>query len=103
MINKKVLALVLFVVVVVGLALVFAYGGNRKTPNNTSSKKQTTSSQTPTNQFDKTQHSTTQPTSLWAVVNKQHALQPRQFTPTDLVFPALPLRVPGNESMQLRK
>jgi len=42
---------------------------------------------TPTPQptvFDKTAYSTSDPTSPWVVVNKQHPLNPVQYTPTDL-------------------
>lgn len=53
--------------------------------------------------FDKTQYSTTDPASIWVVVNKQHPLQPKNYVPSDLVVPTVPLRVPGNESMQLRQ
>ena len=35
--------------------------------------------------FDKTTHSTTDPTSIWVVVNKQHPLQPVNYAPSDLV------------------
>ena len=53
--------------------------------------------------FDKTQYSTTDPVSMWIIVNKQHPLHPIDYTPRDLVVPNIPLRVPGNESMQVRK
>jgi len=53
--------------------------------------------------FNKTTHSLTDPTSIWLIVNKPHALNPIDYRPTDLVTPDVPLRVPGNESMQLRK
>jgi D-alanyl-D-alanine carboxypeptidase len=52
--------------------------------------------------FDKTQLSTTNPSSIWVVVNKQHPLAPKTYAPNDLVTPNVPLRVPGNETMQLR-
>jgi zinc D-Ala-D-Ala carboxypeptidase len=59
----------------------------------------------PSNQtsFDKTKHSLDNPSSLWVVVNKQRPLHPQDFVPNDLVFPKVALRVPGNESMQIRK
>jgi D-alanyl-D-alanine carboxypeptidase len=41
--------------------------------------------------------------SVWVVVNKHRPLIPTSFAPNDLVTPAVPLRVPGNESMQVRK
>jgi D-alanyl-D-alanine carboxypeptidase len=52
--------------------------------------------------FDKTQFSTSDPASIWVVVNKQHALTPINYAPADLREPNVPQRVPGNESMQLR-
>ena len=54
------------------------------------------------NNFDKTQFSKTDPSSIWVVVNKQHALTPGDYVPADLTIPDVPQRVPGNESMQLR-
>jgi D-alanyl-D-alanine carboxypeptidase len=53
--------------------------------------------------FDKTRLSRTDPASLWIVVNKRHQLSPKDYVPADLVFPAVTLRVPGHESMQLRQ
>lgn len=55
-----------------------------------------------TSAFNKTQYSLTDPTSLWVVVNKQRPLNPKNYVPADLVVPTVPLRVPGNESMQVR-
>lgn len=37
-----------------------------------------------TNSFDKTQYSTTDPSSPWVVVNKQHPLDPISYAPSDL-------------------
>jgi D-alanyl-D-alanine carboxypeptidase len=34
--------------------------------------------------FNKSAHSTTDPASIWVVVNKQHPLQPQTYAPTDL-------------------
>lgn len=42
------------------------------------------------------------PQSYQVVVNKTRPLNPVSYTPTDLAFPKVPLRVPGHESMQLR-
>lgn len=53
--------------------------------------------------FNKNQYSLTDPTSIWVIVNKVHPLQPKDYIPADLVIPSLPLRVPGNESMQMRQ
>ena len=52
--------------------------------------------------FNKHQYSLTNPASIWVVVNKQHPLNPINYAPTDLVVPNIPLRVPGNETMQVR-
>jgi len=35
--------------------------------------------------FNKSEFSTTDPASLWVVVNKQHPLQPKDYAPSDLV------------------
>ncbi|HEY0247296.1 MAG TPA: M15 family metallopeptidase [Gryllotalpicola sp.] len=45
---------------------------------------------TSTPAFDKTANSTTDPHSLWVVVNKKHALTPVDYAPTDLVYPPAP-------------
>lgn len=63
-------------------------------PNNSSNTNEPT--------FDKTIFSISDPASRWVVVNKLRPLNPLNYVPTDLVTPNLPLRVPGNESMQLR-
>ncbi len=55
-----------------------------------------------TKRFDTHQYSTTDPASIWVVVNKQHPLSPKDFAPGDLTLPKVPLRAPGDESMQLR-
>jgi D-alanyl-D-alanine carboxypeptidase len=52
--------------------------------------------------FNKSQYSLNDPSSLWVVVNKQRVLTPQSFVPPNLVFADVPLRVPGNESMQIR-
>jgi D-alanyl-D-alanine carboxypeptidase len=52
--------------------------------------------------FNKSANSLTEPTSIWVVVNKARPLTPKNYAPTDLVVPEVPLRVPGNDSMQVR-
>jgi zinc D-Ala-D-Ala carboxypeptidase len=42
--------------------------------------------------FNKAQYSTTDPASIWVVVNKQHQLGPKDYTPKNLVVPDIPLR-----------
>ena len=68
----------------------------------TSSKNSSASKAASNVGFNKQQYSTTEPTSIWVVVNKTHPLAPIDYAPADLVVPSVPLRVPGNESMQLR-
>lgn len=70
-------------------------GNNRSTSAGTRGDKASGS-------FNKNQYSLTDPASIWVVVNKQHPLNPKTYAPTDLVTPNVPLRVPGNETMQLR-
>ena len=53
--------------------------------------------------YNKKQFSTSDPASIWIVVNKQRPLNPTNYVPADLVTPNVPLRVPGNDSMQLRR
>ncbi len=53
--------------------------------------------------FNKNLYSHSDPSSIWVVVNKQNPLNPVTYIPADLVFPTVPLRVPGNETMQLRR
>lgn len=55
-----------------------------------------------TSVYDKNQYSLTNPDSIWIVVNKKRPLSPADYVPSDLTVPNVPLRVPGNESMQLR-
>lgn len=40
--------------------------------------------------FDKSAESTTDPSSLWVVVNKKHLLSPIDYAPSDLVYPDVP-------------
>lgn len=54
--------------------------------------------------FNKKQLSLDDPTSIWIIANKQRPLQPKTFAPTDLVVPAIPLRLGKDaKEMQLRK
>jgi len=49
--------------------------------------------------FDKHRYSTSDPNSIWVVVNKQHSLTPKTHVPTTLVVPNIPLRsnITGDE------
>jgi zinc D-Ala-D-Ala carboxypeptidase len=97
-IKSKLLALVVLGVVV---ATGFSVWQNRPAdPSPTSNTKR--SSQTPAPTFDKTKYSTSQPGSIWWVVNKKRPL-PDDYKPKDLVVPAVPLRLKRTaEQMHLR-
>ncbi|KIA71982.1 carboxypeptidase YodJ [Arthrobacter sp. MWB30] len=47
----------------------------------------------------KTQHSLTDPTSPWVIVNKHRPLNPQDFVPADLVQPAIRLAVSGEAAL----
>lgn len=53
--------------------------------------------------FDKSKYSTSDSSSLWVVVNKKHQLNPKDYVPSNLVFPNVALRNPGDETMKQRK
>ena len=93
---------------IVILILILATGGyfifhKNSVPASQTKKSNTSTTPATSASFNKNQYSLTDPTSIWVVVNKQHPLNPKDYIPPDLVFPNVPLRVPGNESMQLRK
>ncbi len=104
--NHRLIFLAL--IVVVALGVVIAVGHHKpKAAVTKSTAKQTTNTESKstaadTDSFNKKQYSLTDPTSIWVIVNKQHPLNPKDYVPSDLVVPNVPLRVPGNESMQLR-
>jgi zinc D-Ala-D-Ala carboxypeptidase len=88
------------VVVVTGLILLFltaaaviALGQKDTTvktktaPNNSASTATSTSVQ-----FDRQQHSLTDASSIWVIVNKKRPLNPKTFVPANLVVPNVPLR-----------
>lgn len=61
----------------------------------------TTSTAKPAKQagFNKQTYSTTDPSSGWVIVNKQHPLNPKTYVPASLVVPTIPLRgnITGDE------
>ncbi|MDB5169350.1 MAG: hypothetical protein JWO41_706 [Candidatus Saccharibacteria bacterium] len=95
---KKYLVTILIILVVLVGVILFA-SQKATAPSSQASQKSTT---VKTIRFNKSLYSTTDPASLWVVVNKPHGLSPINYAPTDLVTPNVPLRVAGNESMQLR-
>lgn len=58
-----------------------------KTRSNVTTPLEVTPPQSPN--IDKSRYSLTDPTSIWVIVNKQRPLNPRTYTPTDLIVPAV--------------
>jgi len=82
---KKTLTLALLTILVVIGILLFWRGLAEAPSHATSGTLTTTTGSTPkAPSFDKTQYSTTDPSSIWVVVNKQHPLNPTSYAPTDL-------------------
>lgn len=55
-----------------------------------------------TTKFNKRQYSTTDPSSLWVIVNKNRPLSNVQYVPSDLMVPNVKLRLdPAAEQMQI--
>ncbi|HSX29260.1 MAG TPA: M15 family metallopeptidase [Candidatus Saccharimonadales bacterium] len=99
--HKKLWIISIVLVGTIAIILGILFGNKAAAPKADHGATVSQASQSST--FNKTQYSTSDPTSIWVVVNKQHALNPKNYTPANLVFPNVPLRVPGNESMQLRE
>ncbi len=101
--KSKVMIAVALIVVVGSALRVWKTSSAPASPSNNTNSSSTTPPQAEQPAvFDKTTHSTTDPSSLWVVVNKKHPLSPASYAPNDLVIPKVAQRVPGNESMQLR-
>jgi len=63
----------------------------------------TTAQQQHQTNFDKQLYSLSDASSLWVVVNKQRPLNPKTYTPANLVVPNISLRLSaGNEEMHVR-
>lgn len=98
--NRKYVIYSIAIIAAVVAAVFIILRGTATAPDHANTTQPTPS---PQHTFDKRLYSTTDPASIWVVVNKRHALNPPEYKPADLVFPTVPLRVPGNESMQVRK
>lgn len=107
--TKKRLYLSMLFVIVIALVFWFfkdytsAPDGQTKPADQSKIDETTKANDTEENDFDKQQFSTSSPSSLWVIANKQNPLQPKNYAPADLATPNVPLRVPGNDTMQLRK
>lgn len=103
MINKKLL-IIIATALAITVSLVFALNQKALSPawlnqENKPSEKQV---QKPT--FDKQRLSITDPSSIWIIANKPRILQPKDYAPTDLISPNVPLRgASTSEEMKLRK
>lgn len=76
----------------------------RSTPIDIAPSQQETSPTTNSQTFNKNQHSATDPSSIWVVVNKSRPLSEPQFSPNDLIVPDVKLRLdPSAEQMQARQ
>ncbi len=101
--RKKIIFAVVVVLAIIGVVLMLTKI-KKPTPTNQNGSPTVKSNQpSPAPSFDKSKYSINDPTSLWVVVNKPRALNPISYAPSDLRVPQIPLRVPGNESMQVRK
>lgn len=87
---KKYVLFVFAILLLVGAVVVgWQHDANRnKSPASSHHETAKQSATRPTQKlpsFDKTAHSTTDPTSPWVIVNKQHPLTPLTYAPTDLL------------------
>lgn len=102
-VSKRAILIISAGIVVVGGLAYWGLGvGSPKASVQTKDPSSKTVTPKPTDSFSKTQFSTTDPTSLWVIVNKQHPLQPATYAPSDLRYPNVTLRVPGQTEMQMR-
>jgi zinc D-Ala-D-Ala carboxypeptidase len=95
--------LIILVIILLGVFVWHRDKAAAPAPKNNTQVGTSNSSKSTGDGFNKQQYSLTDPASIWVVVNKQHPLNPKDYVPSDLVMPQVPLRVPGNESMQLRQ
>lgn len=94
--SRKKITLISLLVVIIALGVSFALRNKSNNPvvgpttNGTHTKQQAV---TPSSTaFDANKYSLDDPASLWIVVNKLRPLNPKTYTPNDLVVPNIPLR-----------
>lgn len=103
MVSKRYIFLVIIgIIIIVGIWWYFVRGTTIRTTKPLISNNQTTLKKATPDSFNKAQYSLTDPNSIWVIVNKQHPIQPINFVPSDLVFPNVTLRVPGQTEMMMR-
>lgn len=100
---RKTVLIIVFGVLLIGVSL-FGFSKKALGPQNDAQNPTPITPVKTDPQFDKTTYSTTDPTSQWVVVNKQHPLSPTSYVPADLVVPDVALRLGRTqEQMQIRK
>ncbi|NBU33235.1 D-alanyl-D-alanine carboxypeptidase family protein [bacterium] len=96
---KKITFVIFLIIVGIGARYLYAAFKNNKSPTSVTTTQ--TQSQLSTNtSFNSKQYSTTDPGSIWVIVNKQTPL-PLTYEPRDLLVPAVPLRL-GAAEMQMK-
>ncbi len=95
--------IIITVIVIITLAGTFLYLQNKKTQSiKPSNNAIANTEQRPKNSLDKNQHSLTEPSSSWVIVNKKNAI-PLTYAP-DLVVPDIKLRLnQAEEQMQISR
>jgi D-alanyl-D-alanine carboxypeptidase len=92
--------IVLIAMAILGVGWFVWHGhGKKSAPNSASSTAQ--SQATASASFDKTKYSLSDPASIWVVVNKQRQLQPKEYAPSTLRAPNIPLRLTTKDSEML--
>jgi D-alanyl-D-alanine carboxypeptidase len=81
---KRILALI---IVIICLCTFVVWHDHAGAPGHTTKDSRTSGTTNSSSQsgFDKTRYSTTDPSSIWVIVNKQHPLNPKDYAPADLV------------------
>lgn len=87
--KKKILLTFLLVATLVAAMIWWTQRPDVSAPGNNN---KTNGQQTDSEAFNKKQHATDDPASIWVVVNKQRPLSPKTYAPSDLVVPNVPMR-----------
>lgn len=105
MTKRKFLTLLIIVTLFLVLSFLFITKKTTTKPADKATPSTNTKTTSPTQQsFDKTKYSITDPASLWILVNKSRPLNSPQYTPNDLIVPAVQLRLNSTaEQMQIRQ
>lgn len=97
---KRILATVFMLVVLVGIYV--GTRNNQQPPQSAPTASPAKQTPKPVAAFDKSANSTSDPSSIWVVVNKKHPLNPLDYAPAQLVTPNVVLRSPGSEEMKMQ-